>query len=142
MSDPGRPAEVLTIMITDVEGSTALRQIRGDRVTDEILRLHQVIVRGQLRRYRGREHKFLGDGFLLSFRSPVAAVRCAVSIQRALERHNAADPEHRVWIRIGIHVGAVSERDSDLYGQAVHAASRVAAERRAVRSSCLVRSGS
>jgi class 3 adenylate cyclase len=38
------------------------------------------------------------------------------------------DPEHRVWIRIGIHVGAVSERDSDLYGQAVHAASRVAAE--------------
>jgi hypothetical protein len=38
------------------------------------------------------------------------------------------DPEHRVWIRIGIHVGAVSERDSDLYGQAVHAVSRVAAE--------------
>jgi len=65
MSDPGRPAEVLTIMITDVEASTAFRQIRGDRVTDEILRLHQVIVRGQLRRYRGREHKFLGDGFLV-----------------------------------------------------------------------------
>jgi class 3 adenylate cyclase len=62
MSDPGRPAEVLTIMITDVEGSTAFRQIRGDRVTDEILRLHQVIVRGQLRRYRGWSTSSLATG--------------------------------------------------------------------------------
>jgi len=142
MSDPGRPSEVLTIMITDVEGSTALRQIRGDRVTDEILRLHQVIVRGQLRRYRGREHKFLGDGFLLSLRSPVATVRCAVSIQRALERHNAADPEHGC----GSASASMSVRSANVTVTCTDRrhtrppGSRP--RRRTVRSSCLVRSGS
>ena len=128
MTDIGRRVETLAIMMTDVEGSTALRMERGDVVADEILGTHARILRDQLRSHGGQERQFLGDGFLLSFRSPLDAVSCAISIQRALEEHNAADPEHRIRVRIGIHVGDVNERAGELYGQALHAAARVMAE--------------
>jgi class 3 adenylate cyclase/tetratricopeptide (TPR) repeat protein len=128
MTDGGRQVETLAIMMTDVEGSTALRLERGDRVADEILTLHSRIIREQLAQHGGQERQFLGDGFLLSFATPRDAVACAVDMQRALEAHNAADPEHRVRIRIGIHLGEVSERDGELYGRTLHAAARVMAE--------------
>jgi class 3 adenylate cyclase/tetratricopeptide (TPR) repeat protein len=128
VSDTGPPSETLTIMMTDVEGSTALRRIRGDRLADEILGLHGAIVRVQLGSCGGQERQFLGDGFLLSFPSPVAAIRCAVGIQSALAEHNASDAQREVRVRIGIHVGQVSERDEQLYGQAVHVAARITAE--------------
>ena len=128
MTEVGRRVETLAIMMTDVEGSTALRMERGDAVADEILGTHAQILRDQLRSHGGQERQFLGDGFLLSFRSPLDAVRCAVGIQRALEEHNSADPERRIRVRIGIHVGEVSERAGELYGQALNAAARVMAE--------------
>ncbi len=128
MSDTGAPAQTLTIMMTDVEGSTALRRTRGDLFVNEILGLHGAIVREQIGTCGGQERQFLGDGFLLSFPSPVAAVRCAVGVQRALDEHNATEPQRQVRVRIGIHVGEVSERDGLLYGQAVHAAARITAE--------------
>jgi tetratricopeptide (TPR) repeat protein len=90
--------------------------------------LHGAIVRDQLGRYGGQERQFLGDGFLLSFPSPVAAVRCAVGIERAHEEHNASDPQRQVRVRIGIHVGDVSEREGHLHGQAIHVAARITAE--------------
>ena len=128
MTDVGRRVETLAIMMTDVEGSTALRTERGDLVADEILGTHARILRGQIRSHAGQERQFLGDGFLVSFCSPLDAVRCAISIQRALEEHNAADPGRRIRVRIGIHVGEVTERAGELYGQALHAAARVMAE--------------
>jgi class 3 adenylate cyclase/tetratricopeptide (TPR) repeat protein len=128
MTDVGRQVETLAIMMTDVEGSTALRMERGDVVADRILGTHAQILRDQLRRHGGQEQQFLGDGFLMSFRSPLDAVRCAVGIQRALEEHNAADPEHRIRVRIGIHVGQVSGLAGELQGQAVYAAAGVMAE--------------
>jgi adenylate cyclase len=68
------------------------------------------------------------DGFLVDFPAPEPAVLCAAAIQRALEQHNAADPDRRVHVRIGVHHGEVSERDGNLFGQAVHGAARVMAE--------------
>jgi class 3 adenylate cyclase len=76
MPDPGRPTETRTIMMTDVAGSTALRSERGDLVADEILRIQAAVVRDQLRRHGGEERQFLGDGFLLFFLSPLAALDC------------------------------------------------------------------
>ena len=128
MSDIGRSAKRLTIMMTDVEGSTALRRTVGDVLADEILELHGLIVREQLGKCGGQERQFLGDGFLLSFPSPVSAIRCAVGIQHALEEHNTSDPQRQARVRIGIHVGEVSERDGQLYGQAVHVVARITAE--------------
>ena len=128
MSDTGPSAEMLSIVMTDVEGSTALRRTRGDRFANEILGLHSAIVRDQIGTCGGQERQFLGDGFLLSFPSPSAAVRCAIGVQRAHDAHNASDPQRQVRVRIGVHVGEVSEREGLLYGQAVHVAARITAE--------------
>ena len=128
MSDRSREAKVLTIMMTDVVGSTELRRARGDREADEILGLQAEIVQNQVTAFGGRVRRSMGDGFLISFPSTVAAVRAAAAIQGALEDHNTADPQRAVEVRIGIHIGQVAERDGDLLGQAVHATARIMAE--------------
>ena len=128
MSDRSREAKTLTIMMTDVVGSTGLWRARGDRDADDILRLQATIVYDQVAAFGGRVRKSMGDGFLISFPSTVAAVRAAVAIQRALHEHNLADPQRAIEARIGIHTGQVAEHDDDLHGQAVHAAARVLAE--------------
>ena len=103
-------------MMTDVVGSTALRRVRGDVGADDILALQAAIVHGQVTAFGGRVRKSLGDGFLISFPSTVAAVRAAAAIQ-LVEEHNTADPQRVVEIRIGIN-RRVRERDGDLSGQA------------------------
>jgi class 3 adenylate cyclase/tetratricopeptide (TPR) repeat protein len=128
LSDRSPAATVLTIMMTDVVGSTVLRRTRGDRDADDMLGLQASIVRDEVAAFGGRVHKALGDGFLISYPSTVPAVRAAVAIQRALRENNTASPQRAVEMRIGIHVGQVAERDGDLLGQAVHAAARVMAE--------------
>jgi class 3 adenylate cyclase/tetratricopeptide (TPR) repeat protein len=129
LSDRSPAAKVLTIMMTDVVGSTALRRARGDPDADEMLGLQASIVRDEVAAFGGRVCKSLGgDGFLISFPSTIPAVRAAAAIQRALRENNTASPQRTVEVRIGIHVGQVAERDGDLLGQAVHAAARVTAE--------------
>jgi adenylate cyclase len=125
LSDRSRAVSALAIMMTDVVGSTALRRSRGDRDADEILGLQAAIVHDEVRTLGGHVSKSLGDGFLISFPSTVAAVRAAVAIQQALQEHNATDAQRAVQIRIGIHAGPVTERDNDLQGQTVNAVSRV-----------------
>ena len=110
MSDRSPAAKVLTIMMTDIVGSTALRRARGDRDADDILGLQAAIVHDEVTAFGGRVRKSLGDGFLISFPSTVAAVRAAAAIQRALQEHNTADPQRAVEIRIGIHTGEVTEQ--------------------------------
>ena len=128
MSGVDRTVEVLAIMLTDVEGSTALRLERGDAVADQMLRAHAEILRGRLAEHHGQERQFLGDGFLLSFPTPMDAVAAAIDMQRALAEHNAADPEHCLRVRIGVHVGEVNLHEGELYGQTLHGAARVMAE--------------
>jgi class 3 adenylate cyclase/tetratricopeptide (TPR) repeat protein len=128
VSDRSRAAEVLTIMMTDVVGSTALRRTRGDSAADDLLGAQAAIVREQVTAFGGQVRKSLGDGFLISFPTAAAAVRSAAAIQGALGEHSTADPHQAVEIRIGIHTGQVTERDGDLLGQAVHVATRVMAE--------------
>jgi class 3 adenylate cyclase/tetratricopeptide (TPR) repeat protein len=120
--------QVATVLFTDVEGSTELRSRHGDAGADRILGLHERLVREQIERHGGEEVAFLGDGFMASFGSPVDAVRAAVAIERGLEDHNRDRPEEAVRVRVGMHAGPVTARDGTLYGQTVHAASRVTFE--------------
>jgi class 3 adenylate cyclase/tetratricopeptide (TPR) repeat protein len=128
LSDRSPAARVLTIMMTDVVGSTALRRTRGDRDADDLLAVQAAIVREQVTAFGGQVRKSLGDGFLISFPAAAEAVRSAAAIQAALGEHSTADPQRALEIRIGIHIGQVTERDGDLLGQAVHVAARVMAE--------------
>jgi len=129
LTDRSPSVKVLTIMMTDIVGSAALRGARGDRDADDILGMQAEIVHDNVIAFGGSVHKSLGgDGFLISFPSTVAAVSAAAAIELALHEYNIANPQRTVELRIGLHVGEVAERDGDLLGQAVHVAARVMAE--------------
>src|SRR4030088_1290031 len=116
----------ITVLFTDVEGSTEMRTQRGDEAAGSILRAQSELVRGQIEAHSGREVKALGDGFMVAFVSARKAVSCAIAIQMAVHKHNLANPGQEVHVRIGLNSAEVSQQDGDLFGAAVNAAARVA----------------
>ncbi len=120
------PAEALgggviaTLLFTDIVGSTAVLARVGDAAWREMLLAHNVAMRSELERFRGRELKTTGDGFLASFDSASRAVRCGLAMV-------AAARDAGVEIRVGCHTGEVAIVHGDAHGVAVHAAARVMA---------------
>jgi class 3 adenylate cyclase len=115
------PDRVLsTVLFTDIVGSTKRAATLGDRRWGELLGKHDAIVREQLERWRGREAKKLGDGFLATFDGPARAVRCADAILRAVEPVG-------LQVRAGAHTGECERIGDDVGGIAVHIGARVAA---------------
>ncbi len=121
----------VTILFTDVEGSTDLHTSRGDDAAHEILRAHEELVRACVTEHGGREVKALGDGFMIAFASARRALGCATAIQQAVEKQRWTAPGGGVGVRIGVNTGEVLEEQGDLYGQAVNAAARIAARAKA-----------
>jgi class 3 adenylate cyclase len=117
-ADPDRL--LTTLLFTDIQDSTSLTASMGDRRWRDLLDQHHQLMRAELRRFDGREISTTGDGFFASFDRPVSAVRCALSMVRAV-------PSLGLEIRAGIHTGEVEVRGTDLGGLAVHIAARVAA---------------
>jgi class 3 adenylate cyclase/tetratricopeptide (TPR) repeat protein len=123
------PEGTVTLLFTDVEGSTALRTSRGDETAHARLQTHGELVRRQLQEHRGHEVKTMGDGFMAAFASARAAVDCAVGIQRLLDEDNRSHPaEQHIRVRAGLHTGEVVREDGDLFGEAVNAAARIMAK--------------
>ena len=109
-----------TVLFTDIAGSTERAASLGDRRWRELLDEHDAMVRRQLERFRGREIKSTGDGFLMTFDGPARAMQCAAAL-----RSGAA--ELGLEIRAGLHTGEIELRGDDVGGIAVHIAARVAA---------------
>lgn len=121
------PDGSLSILFSDIEGSTALNEQLGDRQWVRLLARHDRTVRTRVERYDGHVIKTQGDGFMVAFPDPERATRCAVSVQRAFDRGSrTGKPELRV--RIGIHHGDVVHRSGDIFGRHVAQAARVAAQ--------------
>jgi class 3 adenylate cyclase/tetratricopeptide (TPR) repeat protein len=119
----------VTVLFSDVVGSTDLTTRRGDEAAQDILRAQRDLVRGQVEEHSGHEVKSVGDGFMVAFASARRAVACAVGIQRALEEHNRQKPlDEQVQVRIGMNTGEVLQDEADLFGETVNAASRIAAK--------------
>ncbi|HEX4639717.1 MAG TPA: FlgO family outer membrane protein, partial [Chthoniobacterales bacterium] len=112
-------------MFTDMVGYSALSQ-RDDKVAQELLEEHRQLLREIFPRFNGAEIKTIGDAFLVEFNSALEAAQCAIEIQRALAKRNADAPaERQIEIRIGVHIGDVIHRGSDVYGDGVNIASRI-----------------
>jgi class 3 adenylate cyclase len=111
---------LVTLLFTDIVGSTELVGRVGDAAWREMLGRHNRDVRDVLDRYRGREVKTTGDGFLAVFDGAARAVRAAVAIR---DRAREAGVE----LRIGLHTGEVELVGDDVRGVAVHEAARIAA---------------
>ena len=122
------PEGPVTLMFTDIEGSTALRTSLGDADADTLFHEHDELIRGQIDEHNGHDQKVaLGDGFLAVFVSTRRALACAIGIQRELDSFNRGRPGSPLRIRIGLNTGEVSWQGDQLSGEAVHAAARVCA---------------
>jgi adenylate cyclase len=116
---------LLTIMFTDMVGSTDLTNTHGDYAAQEVLKTHDVIVRTALTNFDGKEIKHLGDGIMASFKRHQDALDAAIFIHKRIEGNNNAAPEFPLHIRLGIHCGEPIRKNNDLFGAAVQLASRL-----------------
>jgi len=114
----------VTLMFSDIEGSTAFNERLGDARWMEVLRAHNDLIDREVAAHGGRTVKTIGDGYMVAFPSPEAGVRCALAIQAAL----AAPSEvlHDVRVRIGLHTGLAVREGDDFFGREVNYAARVA----------------
>jgi adenylate cyclase len=117
----------VTLMFTDIEGSTALNERLGDDRWLEVLTVHNKLVRRCIRDSGGQVIKTLGDSFMAAFARPGNALACAVAIQRELVTV-AVPGDVAIRVRIGLHTGEAIARGRDLFGVNVATAARVAAE--------------
>ena len=109
--DPG----IRTVLFTDIVNSTTLTQSLGDEAALAILGVHDTIVRDALSALGGREVKHTGDGIMASFVSAAGAVRCAIQIQRELDKHAQANPDRPLKVRVGAAAGEPVEQHNDLF---------------------------
>jgi class 3 adenylate cyclase len=118
---------LVIILFTDMEGSTVFTQRLGDAKAQEVLRIHNCIVRDALKAQSGTEVKHTGDGIMASFASASRALECAIAIQRALAQHNESNPDSPIRVRIGLNAGEPVAEERDLFGTAVQLAARICA---------------
>jgi adenylate cyclase len=116
----------LTIVFSDIEGSTRRAEQLGDAAWMELLNFHNRLMRRQVERAGGYEVKAQGDGFMLAFPSARAAISCSIEVMRALEVHGRSRPNDALRIRVGMHTGEAIEEDGDLFGRPVILAARIA----------------
>ncbi|PYJ36429.1 MAG: DUF4242 domain-containing protein [Verrucomicrobia bacterium] len=120
-----RDSGIRTILFTDIVESTTFTQTLGDEAAMVLLGVHDTIVRDALSALGGREVKHTGDGIMASFVSAAGAVRCAIQIQRELDKHAKANPERPLKVRVGAAAGEPVEQHNDLFGSTVQLACRL-----------------
>jgi DNA-binding NarL/FixJ family response regulator/class 3 adenylate cyclase len=109
----------VTVLFSDLVGSAALFDRLGDEAADVVRRQHFDTLRRAVAEHGGREIKSTGDGLMVAFPSAVAAVRCAVDMQRATEAAGELE------LRVGLDAGEPLPDGDDLYGTPVIVASRL-----------------
>ena len=117
----------VTILFSDIENSTLINERLGDVRWLDVLRDHNAIFRRRLDDHRGYEVKSQGDGFMLAFAEPDAALCFAVDVQRDLRESEVAGTE-RISVRMGMHTGEAIAEEGDLFGRSVVLAARIAAQ--------------
>jgi DNA-binding NarL/FixJ family response regulator len=116
-----RPEGTVTVLFTDIEGSTRLLETLGEDRAHKLFREHDRIVRKTLADYDGAEIEREGDAFMLAFAGARRAVLCASGLQREFERSRLG-----LRIRIGLNTGDVVSEEAGYFGRAVFIASRIA----------------
>ncbi len=117
--------KLAAILAADVVGYSRLMDA-DEEATLRTLIAYRQIIDGLVTSHRGRVFGAAGDSVIAEFASLVEAVRCAVEIQRDLEKSNADLPEHRrMRFRIGVNLGDVMVEGDDLLGDGVNVAARL-----------------
>jgi class 3 adenylate cyclase len=116
----------VTLVFTDIVGSTALSQSMGDKDWSDLITDHFHSVRKIVEGEKGAVVKTLGDGGMYVFSSGASALTAAIGIQTAVSESDTDD----LALRMGVHTGDVVRDDGDYLGLTVNKAARVAAAAR------------
>jgi predicted ATPase/class 3 adenylate cyclase len=119
----GLPTGTLTLLFSDIEGSTVLLHRLGPR-WGEALSAHRAIMRTAFAEHHGTEMGTEGDSFFVVFRSAQQAVESAVVAQRGLRQHAWPDGVE-LKVRMGIHSGEPQRHEDGYIGEDVHRAARI-----------------
>ena len=109
-----------TVMFTDMVGSTESAAALGDARWRELVDRHDQLTRAEVERYRGREVKTMGDGFLATFDGPARGIRCARAIADQVKSLD-------IGLRAGLHTGECELIGDDIRGMAVNIGARIGA---------------
>ena len=123
------PTGVITLVFTDIQGSTALWERLGEWFYS-VLDRHNELIRESMRRWNGYEVKTQGDSFMMAFRNATDAVACALDIERVFATEPWPAEVGEVLVRIGMHTGAPflgydPGGRPDYFGSPVNRAARV-----------------
>jgi predicted ATPase/class 3 adenylate cyclase/DNA-binding CsgD family transcriptional regulator len=122
-SVPDLPTGTVTLLFTDIEGSTRLLRQLGNRYASVLAECRQVL-RTVFQEWNGREVDTQGDAFFFAFARATDAVLAVADAQRAFANH--AWPEGAaVRVRMGIHTGEPSRTSDGYVGLDVHRAARI-----------------
>lgn len=125
MNDPSITRRLAAILAADVAGYSRLMST-DEEATLRTLDGYRRTMSDLISEHAGRIFGTAGDSVIAEFSSAVQAVRAAVAIQRALDRHNADLPQdRRMEFRIGINVGDVMADGDNLLGDGVNVAARL-----------------
>src|SRR5262245_27286502 len=119
---PEAPSGTVTILFSDIEGSTQLLQRVGNRYP-ALLAEHATLLKAAFRARDGYEVRTEGDSFFVVFQHAADAVMAALSAQRLLVSH-AWPPDGRIRVRMGLHTGQPAFVDDDYVGLDVHLGAR------------------
>ena len=121
-----QPTGTVTLLFTDVEGSTRLLHRLGEQRYAAALDLHRRVLRDAFERHGGYEVNYEGDSFFVAFPGAPAAVAAAAEAQEALALADWPGG-HGFRVRMGIHTGDVIADPPKYVGLDVHLAARIMA---------------
>jgi class 3 adenylate cyclase/CHAT domain-containing protein/Tfp pilus assembly protein PilF len=119
-------ARPVTIMFTDIKGSTTFFDMRGDLEGVTMLQRHNELVVPPIEAHGGRVLQRLGDGLLATFPTAAPGVQAGIEIQKRLHEYNSQAAEReQIHVRVGLNSGMGLVEESNVFGDAVNTAARV-----------------
>ena len=119
-------ARPVTIMFTDIKGSTTFFDMRGDLEGVTMLQRHNELVVPPIEENGGRILQRLGDGLLATFPTATPGVKAGIEIQKRLHEYNGGSRSaEQIHVRVGLNSGMGLVEESNVFGDAVNTAARV-----------------
>jgi class 3 adenylate cyclase len=119
----------LTVLFTDLKGSTSLYERVGDLAAYDLVRHHFDVLGDVVRSCSGAVVKTIGDAVMATFPTPQDGVDAALAMRAAMDAFNAKGGSEDLLVKIGLHAGpclaVMSNERLDYFGQTVNVASRV-----------------
>ena len=118
-------ARPVTVLFTDIVGSTAMTKALENEGPQKIVRAHNRVVREALTGWNGKEIKHTGNGIMASFACITDSVEASIQMQRETHIYNEQTPDLPLHLKIGLNVGEPIAEDNDLFGTVVQMAAQI-----------------